>query len=178
MKWDSQKMATWRLKGYLGILFGSFCFFGIIVEPASSQYRFHVKEALMKRFLLLAVCIGFAGFAWASTAQAPAVSSKALLQAPLSDDTAKEVVMRLVEFPPGAALGRHTHPGDEFAFVLQGTLEISADGGQPRRVSTGDTFHNPRGIIHQARNVGDTPVRLAATFILDKGKPLVQPVTK
>jgi len=133
----------------------------------------------MKRFFLIALCFGLVGFVSINAdAQGPGVTSKTLLEGNLSDDTTKEVVMRLVEFPPGSSLSRHTHPGDELAFVLQGTLEIIAEGREARRVSTGDTFHNRRGIIHEARNVGDTPVRLLVTFIVDKGKPVVQPVAK
>ena len=133
----------------------------------------------MKRFFLIAVCIVLIGFISANAgAQTPSVTSKILLQTPLGDDPTKVIEMRLVEFPPGSELIRHTHPGDELAFVLQGTLEILAEGREPRRVSTGDTFHNPRGFIHGARNAGDTPVRLAITFIVDKGKPVVQPAGK
>jgi len=133
----------------------------------------------MKINFLIAVCVVLVGFVSANAgAQAPSVTSKTLLQTTLSDDATKEVVIRLLEFPPGSAASPHTHPGDEFAFVLQGTLETIAEGRETRRVSTGDTFHNSRGIIHQARNVGDTPVRLVVTFIVDKGKPIVQPVAK
>jgi quercetin dioxygenase-like cupin family protein len=113
-----------------------------------------------------------------ANAQAPSVTSKPLLKTTLSDDTEKEVIMASVEFPTGSVLNRHTHPGDEFVFVLQGTLEISAEGRETRRVSTGDVFHNPRGLVHEVRNVGDTPVRLANIFIVDKGKPFFQPIAK
>ncbi len=133
----------------------------------------------MKKFFLITFCIVVLGFVSANAgAQTPSVTSKTLLQTTLSDDPTKVIEMRLVEFPPGSQLSRHTHPGDELAFVLQGTLEILAEGREPRRVSTGDTFHNPRGLIHWARNAGDTPVRLAITFIVDKGKPVVQPAGK
>ena len=130
-------------------------------------------------FASVALCIVLLGFVSPNVnAQAPSVTSKPLLQTTLSDDTPKDAYMVLVEFAPGSVLNRHTHPGDEFAVVLQGTLEISAEGRETRRVSTGDVFHNPRGLIHQARNVGDTPVRLAVTFIVDKGKPTFQPAVK
>lgn len=130
-------------------------------------------------FASVALCIVLSGFVSVSTnAQPPGITLKTLLKTPLSDDTPKEAFMVLVEFAPGSVLNRHTHPGDELAFVLQGTLEISAEGGETRRVSTGDVFHNPRGLMHQARNVGDTPVRMMVTFILDKGKSNFPPVAK
>jgi len=61
--------------------------------------------------------------------------------------------------------------------LLQSTLEgdENVDGRQPRRVSAGEAWHNPRGAIHELRNVGDTPVRVVNTLVVDKGKPRMQP---
>nr|AIA16145.1 Cupin domain protein [uncultured bacterium] len=109
-------------------------------------------------------------------AQAPGVVAKPLLRTTLSGDDTKESVMLAVEFAPGAGTGRHTHPGDEYTTVLEGTLELRADGREVRRVNAGDVYHNPRGLIHEARNVGDKPARVAITFVVDKGKPVTQPV--
>ena len=83
-----------------------------------------------------------------------------------------------VEFAPGGTTGRHTHPGDEYTFVLQGTLELSAEGRETRRASAGDVVHNPRGLVHEARNVGDSPARLVVTFVIDKGNPITQYLEK
>jgi quercetin dioxygenase-like cupin family protein len=111
-------------------------------------------------------------------AQSIGVSSKPLARTTLSGDDTKEAIMLVVEFAPGGGTGRHTHPGDEYTFVLQGTLEISGEGRETRRVSAGDVYHNPSGLIHEARNVGDSTARVNITFILDKGKPISTPVTK
>ena len=111
-------------------------------------------------------------------AQAVGLSAKPLLRTTLSDDNSKEAIMMTVEFAPGGTTGRHLHHGDEYAIVLQGTLELIAEGRENRRVSAGDAFHNPRGLIHEARNVGETPTRLNIIFIVDKGKPIVEPITK
>jgi quercetin dioxygenase-like cupin family protein len=133
----------------------------------------------MGKFIFLISCLLLMSLgAPNAPAQVPGVTSKLLLQTTLTDDPAREISMVLVEFPPGTSLDRHTHPGEEFSVVLQGTLEIVSEGREARRLSAGDVFHNPRGLIHQARNVGDTPVRLTITFILDKGKPLVLPAVK
>jgi quercetin dioxygenase-like cupin family protein len=113
-----------------------------------------------------------------ANAQAPGVSLKPLLRTTLSGDETKESVMISAEFAPGSTTGRHTHPGDEYTFVLQGTLELIAEGRETRRVSAGDGYHNPRGLVHEARNVGDTPARVAITFVIDKGQPITQPVAK
>ena len=133
----------------------------------------------MKRLYSIALCIVLAAFISANAnAQDPRVTSKPLLKTTFSDDAQKAAIMSSVEFPLGSTTGRHTHPGDEYAAVLQGTVEISAEGLETRRFSTGDVFHTHRGLVHEARNVGDTPVRLVITFILDKDKPGFQPVIK
>jgi quercetin dioxygenase-like cupin family protein len=111
-------------------------------------------------------------------AQAPGLAVKPLLRTTLSGDATKESVMVAAEFAPGATTGRHTHPGDEYTYVLQGTLEISGEGREPRRVTVGDVYHNPRGLVHEARNVGDGPARVAITFVVDKGQPITQPAAK
>ncbi len=133
----------------------------------------------MKKFLLIAFCFVLVGFVSANAgAQAPNVTPKPLLRTTLSVDPTKEGVMLLVEFSPGSTTGRHTHPGDEYAFVLQGTFELSVEGHETRRLSTGDVFHTPRGLVHENRNVGDTPARVVITSIVDKGKPLTMPAAK
>jgi quercetin dioxygenase-like cupin family protein len=111
-------------------------------------------------------------------AQRTGISSKVLLRTTLSGDDTKESVMVSVELAPGSTTGRHTHPGDEYTFVLQGTMELSAEGRETRRVSAGDVVHNPRGLVHENRNVGDSPDRVLVTFVIDKGKPITQYLDK
>ena len=111
-------------------------------------------------------------------AQSTGVTAKPLIRTTLSGDDSKETVMLAVEFAPGGTTGRHIHPGDEYTFVIQGTLELTAEGRETRRVTAGDVYHNPRGLIHQARNVGETAATVHITFIVDKGKPITEPVLK
>jgi quercetin dioxygenase-like cupin family protein len=108
---------------------------------------------------------------------APAASAqiKPLLRTAVSGDDSKEAVIVAGELPPGGTTGRHTHPGDEYTVVIQGTLELRADGREPQRVTAGQAYHNPRGLVHEARNVGDGPARVSITFIIDKGQPVTQP---
>lgn len=84
--------------------------------------------------------------------------------------------MLTVEFAPGGTTGLHIHNGDEYTFVMQGTLELTAEGRETRRVTAGDAYHNPRGLVHQAKNVGDTPAIVKITFIIEKGKPITEAV--
>ena len=135
------------------------------------------------RTLAASLAITLAAFATVlvspvASAQASGMSAKPLLRTTLSDDTSKDTVMLAVEIAAGGTTGRHYHHGDEYAFVLQGTLELAADGRETRRVTAGDAFHNPRGLIHEAKNAGDTPVRLHVVFVVDKGKPIIEPVAR
>lgn len=128
----------------------------------------HSTTSVAITTLMLAVCT-------ALIAPPAAAQIKPVLKASVSGDDSKEAVVVTGELPPGGTTGRHTHPGDEYTLVLQGTLELHADGRAPRRVSAGDAYHNPKGLIHEARNVGDVPARVAITFVIDKGKPVTQP---
>jgi quercetin dioxygenase-like cupin family protein len=87
----------------------------------------------------------------------------------------RELVQVRVDFPRGVDAPRHSHPGEEIAFVLQGTLEYQIDGKPPVTLKAGQTIFIPAGAVHAARNVGDGESRELATYIVEKGKPLVVP---
>lgn len=108
-------------------------------------------------------------------AQIPGVTVNALQRTGLTGDEQREVVMLSVEFAPGTGLPRHTHPGDEFATILSGTVELRVDGQEARRLTAGQSYHNPRGSAHEARNVGDAPARMISVFVIDRGRPVTQP---
>lgn len=79
------------------------------------------------------------------------------------------------EIAPGASTGRHTHPGDEIDYVLQGQIEITFDGQPPHQLKAGDALVIPMGTVHNAVNVGSAPAMISAVFVVEKGKPLVVP---
>ena len=113
-----------------------------------------------------------------ANAQATGMIAKPVLRTTLSGDDSREAIMLTVEFAPGGTTGVHMHNGDEYTFVLQGTLELTAEGRETRRVTAGDAYHNPRGLLHQAKNVGDTPAIVKITFIIEKGRPITEAVNK
>src|SRR5207244_8732833 len=69
----------------------------------------------------------------------------------------REVVQVRAEFEPGAAVGSHTHPGDEISYVLEGTLELQVAGKPTTTLKTGDAFMVPPETVHSAKNVGKGP---------------------
>jgi quercetin dioxygenase-like cupin family protein len=106
---------------------------------------------------------------------APAVKRTVVLKQDMSIPE-HEGVMALVELPPGAAEGRHTHPAEVFAFVLEGSVSLESEGNPTVTLKAGDVFHILPGKIHQATNNGTVTARLAAVFVAEKGKPLTTQV--
>jgi quercetin dioxygenase-like cupin family protein len=82
-----------------------------------------------------------------------------------------EVFQARVDFAPGASFPRHTHPGEEIFYVLEGTLEYEVSE-KPLTLKAGDVLFVPAGTVHAARNVGSGPAAELATYVLEKGKPL------
>jgi quercetin dioxygenase-like cupin family protein len=85
----------------------------------------------------------------------------------------REVVQVRVDFSPSVAFGRHTHPGEEIVYVLEGSLEYEVDGKPPVTLKAGDVLFIPAGTIHSAKNVGNGNGAELATYLVEKGKPLV-----
>ena len=85
-------------------------------------------------------------------------------------------VMSRSEFQPGAESGRHFHPGEEFGYLLEGTLELTFDGKPPQVLKAGDPIFVPAGAVHNAKNIGKAPAKVLATYFLETGKPLATPV--
>ena len=88
----------------------------------------------------------------------------------------REVVQVRVELGPGVAFGRHWHPGEEIVYVLEGSLEYEVEGKPPVTLGAGEVLFIPARTIHAARNVGRGTGAELATYIVEKGKPLVVPV--
>lgn len=85
----------------------------------------------------------------------------------------REVIQVRVDIPPGAAFGMHTHPGEEIAYVLEGSLEYQFEGKPPITLKAGESLFIPAGTPHAARNVGSVHAAELATYLVDKGKPLL-----
>ena len=78
-----------------------------------------------------------------------------------------------VDFDPGAAFPRHTHPGEEIIYVLEGSLEYQIEGKPPVTLKAGDVLFIPAGTIDAAKNVGSVIGSELATYVVEKGKSLV-----
>jgi quercetin dioxygenase-like cupin family protein len=85
----------------------------------------------------------------------------------------REVVQVRVDFASGASFGRHSHPGEEIVYAIEGALQYVIDGGAPVTLHPGQVLFIPAGAIHSARNVGKVNAAELATYIVEKGKPLL-----
>jgi quercetin dioxygenase-like cupin family protein len=85
----------------------------------------------------------------------------------------REVNQVLVEFAPGLVAPRHAHPGEEIVYVVEGELEYQRDGKPPVTVKAGEVLFIPAGAFHAVKNVGSGKAVELATYIIEKGKPLV-----
>jgi quercetin dioxygenase-like cupin family protein len=105
---------------------------------------------------------------------APTFKRTVVLQSDLSTP-GREVVQALVEFQPGGTPGRHTHAGEEVAYVIDGAISIEQADKPPVTVKAGQSFIIPGGQIHNAINTNPGVTRLLVTYIVEKGKPLATP---
>lgn len=88
-------------------------------------------------------------------------------------NTDREVFQSEVSLAPGATFPRHSHPGEEFIYVLKGTWVYQIDGQPPVTLTAGQVLFIPYGAVHSARNAGsDTGIELA-THVIERGKPLL-----
>ena len=86
----------------------------------------------------------------------------------------REVVQVRVELDPEAVAPKHSHPGEEIIYVLEGTFEYEVEGKPPVTLKAGDVLFISVGTIHTAKNVGSGNAAELATYIVEKGKPLLE----
>jgi quercetin dioxygenase-like cupin family protein len=83
-------------------------------------------------------------------------------------------VTAIAEVPAGGAAGRHSHPGVETGYVMEGELELVIDGKPPVKLKAGESYQIPEGAIHDAK-AGDKPFKVLGVYIVKAGEPLAKP---
>ncbi|MFL5744389.1 MAG: cupin domain-containing protein [Niastella sp.] len=86
----------------------------------------------------------------------------------------REMVQVRVDIAPGVLAAKHSHPGEEIVYVLEGELQYQLEGKPPVTLKAGEVLFIPAGTPHSAKNVGKTNGAELATYIVEKGKPLVK----
>jgi quercetin dioxygenase-like cupin family protein len=142
------------------------------------RMRLALLPALLPTLLLCAAQAG-AQNAPPSASAAPGGGLKrtSVLHADVTAPGREAAVMR-VELGGNGHAGRHTHPGDEISYVVDGEAELAVDGEAPKRIGPGEAFVVKEGRIHDLRNPTGKPVHLIGVYVVDKGKPIATPAGK
>jgi quercetin dioxygenase-like cupin family protein len=110
----------------------------------------------------------------APTATTPGVTRKILSQ--IDGPMPGYVTMNVeAEIDPGITVARHTHPGIESGYVLEGGFDLPIQGQPTRTLKPGDGFQVPPETPHAGSKNGDKKTRIAITYVVEKGKPLASP---
>ncbi len=126
-----------------------------------------------KLTLAAAILVAAAGI-WgmqALNAQQPGFTRVELQDKDMSVQSRRAVQAR-ADFTPGGAIDKHTHPGEEISYVLEGTLELQVEGEPPRILKAGEVFFIPAGVVHAGKNVDKGTTKVLATYVVEKGKPV------
>jgi quercetin dioxygenase-like cupin family protein len=134
-------------------------------------------ETMEFKLLNKKVLVGAAALVAVGTlvAQAPALTRTLIGRGDVSFAPDREAVVVRVDLAANGAAGRHTHPGDEVAYITEGQLLLTVEGQAPRLVKAGESFMVPAGVPHDAHNDGAVTAKLVGVYLVEKGKPLVTP---
>ncbi|HEX7836041.1 MAG TPA: cupin domain-containing protein, partial [Kofleriaceae bacterium] len=128
---------------------------------------------MKNRRLTIAATFAFALLAgiWSAqyaSAQAPAGFKRVeLTRHDIAGAKGQEAVLARAEFDAGAAVPKHTHPGDEVAYLLEGEVTLEMAGKPPVVLKPGDSLFVPGGTVHWAKNTGKGPAKILSTYIIE-----------
>ena len=135
----------------------------------------------MNKLIVPAVIVAtgmVAAAAWSQTpAPAPNPNVKIYFTNPLEKDDSRIVRLQSITIPAHEGNNFHRHPGDQWSAVQEGEVTLTVQGQAPRTLKVGDSAYIPRGTIHRNQNLTDKPARTIELNIVDKDKPLIEPVT-
>lgn len=123
-----------------------------------------------------AICFGLSAAGVALGDDQP-IKRTELIRADVANSKGQETVLYIAEVSPGAEGARHTHYGDEFVYILEGTLVVKPDGKEPITLKEGEAAHiAPADGVHAAKNgSASMPARVLVVLVMEKGKPLAEP---
>ena len=125
---------------------------------------------MLKKTLL---ALAFTGLAFAAFAQQPGIKRTPLQKVEFPDGY--NTITAVAEVPAGGSAGRHTHPGIETGYVLEGELNLLIDGQPEKTLKAGDSYQIPAGGVHDANAPGAKALKLRGVYVVDQTKPLASP---
>jgi quercetin dioxygenase-like cupin family protein len=126
-----------------------------------------IKKTLLALSVVVVACAGMA------LAQQGGIKRTPLQKVEFPDGY--NTVTGIAEIPAGATAGRHTHPGIETGYVMEGEGDLLIDGQPPLHLKAGDSYQIPAGAIHDAKVSGDKSLKVLGVYVVDKTKPLASP---
>jgi quercetin dioxygenase-like cupin family protein len=125
----------------------------------------------------MTLLLALTGLSWSCQSTPPVLEQSKIKRTELQRHDlsvpGRESVQVRIDFEPAAAFGKHSHPGEEIIYVIEGSFEYEVEGKPPVILKGGDVLFIPAGTIHAAKNVGTTNAAELATYIVEKGKQLV-----
>jgi quercetin dioxygenase-like cupin family protein len=131
------------------------------------------EEKIMIKKLLLGLSVVAFACAGAALAQQGGIKRTPLQKVEFPDGY--NTVTGIAEIPPGGAAGRHTHPGIESGYVIEGEADLLIEGQPAKHLKAGDSYQIPAGAAHDAKVSGDKPLKVLAVYVVDRSKPLATP---
>jgi len=128
---------------------------------------------MLKRVVLV-VAVAIFGLIGVLGAQQPVPIKRTPLQKFDVPNTSYETVIGIAEIAPNVNVGRHTHPGPESGYLLEGDFTLLVEGQAPKPLKAGESYQVPAGAVHDART-GEKGAKVIATYVVEKGKPLASP---
>ena len=125
-----------------------------------------IKKTLLALSVIAIACTG-------ALAQQAGIKRTPLQKADFPDGYS--IVTVSAELAPGASAGRHTHPGAEIGYVLDGEVDLMVEGQETRHLKAGESWQIPPGVPHDAKTAGDKPLKFIGIYVVDKTKPLATP---
>jgi quercetin dioxygenase-like cupin family protein len=125
---------------------------------------------MLKKTLLV---LSFSALIGAALAQQPGIKRTPLQKVEFPDGY--NTITAIAEVPAGGAAGRHTHPGAETGYVLEGELNLLIDGQPDKIVKAGESYQIPAGVVHDAKAHGDKSLKVLGVYVVDKTRPLASP---
>jgi quercetin dioxygenase-like cupin family protein len=122
----------------------------------------------------IVVGLAVAAFAFAGIAVAQQAGIKRTPVQKIDFPAGYSTVTAIAELPAGGSAGRHSHPGSEIGYVLEGELEMLIEGKPPMKLKAGDSYQIPEGVIHDAK-AGDKPFKVLGVYVVKAGEPLAKP---
>ena len=127
----------------------------------------------MIKKILLGLTIAAFAFTGGAIAQQSGIKRTPLQKVEFPDGYV--TVSGIAEVPPGGSAGRHTHPGIETGYVLDGEANLIVEGRPDQHLKPGDSWQIAPGMVHDVKVIGDKPLKLLTVYIVDKTKPLATP---